>query len=77
MDALFFWPLAGFFGGIIFASIVEWRLHRFVMHKLFNVVLPLADLCLGTLMLRSRVSFARARGPAVPDVQPRMRSAAA
>jgi hypothetical protein len=45
-------------------------LHHRYMHKNFNVVLPLADLCLGTLMLRSKVCFAQARGPAVPDVQP-------
>jgi hypothetical protein len=32
-------------------------------------------LCLGTLMLRSKVAFAQARGPAVPDVQPRTRNA--
>ena len=45
-------------------------LHHRYMHKNFNVVLPLADLLLGTLMLRSRVSFAQARGPSVPNVQP-------
>jgi hypothetical protein len=43
------------------------------MNKNFNVVFPLADFCLGTLLLRSKVSFAQARGPAVPDVQPRTR----
>ncbi len=52
-------------------------LHHRYMHKNFNVVLPLWDLCLGTLMLRSKVSFAQARGPAVPDVQPRLQPAAA
>jgi hypothetical protein len=46
-------------------------LHHRYMHKNFNVVLPLADLCLGTLVLRSKMHFAQARGPAVPDVQPR------
>jgi hypothetical protein len=46
-------------------------LHHRYMHKNFNVVLPLADLCLGTLMLRSKICFAQPRGPAVPDVQPR------
>lgn len=46
-------------------------LHHRYMHKNFNVVLPLADLCLGTLLLRSRIAFPQARGPAVPDVQPR------
>jgi hypothetical protein len=46
-------------------------LHHRYMHKNFNVVLPLADMLLGTLMLRSRIRFAQATGPAVPDVQPR------
>ena len=45
-------------------------LHHRYMHKNFNVVLPLADLCLGTLLLRSKVRFAQALGPAVPNVQP-------
>ena len=45
-------------------------LHHRYMHKNFNVVLPLADLCLGTLMLRARTRFSQATGPAVPDVQP-------
>jgi hypothetical protein len=35
------------------------------------VVLPLADLCLRTLLLRSRVAFAQAQGPSVPNVQPK------
>jgi len=35
--------------------------------------LPLADLCLGTLLMRSKVSFAQAQGPSVPDVQPRVK----
>lgn len=46
-------------------------LHHRYMHKNFNVVLPLADLCLGTLLLRSKVSFAQATGPSVPNVQPK------
>ena len=46
-------------------------LHHRYMHKNFNVVLPLADLCLGTLLLRSKIRFAQAMGPSVPDVQPR------
>jgi hypothetical protein len=46
-------------------------LHHRYMGKNFNVVLPLADLCLRTLLVRSKFSFAQARGPAVPDVQPR------
>jgi hypothetical protein len=45
-------------------------LHHRYMHKNFNVVLPLADLCLGTLMLRAKTRFAQATGPTVPDVQP-------
>jgi hypothetical protein len=46
-------------------------LHHRYMHKNFNVVMPLADLCLGTLLLRSRIKFPQATGPAVPNVQPR------
>jgi len=46
-------------------------LHHRYMHKNFNVVLPLADLCLGTLMLRAKTRFLQATGPSVPDVQPR------
>jgi hypothetical protein len=46
-------------------------LHHRYMNKNFNVVLPLADLCLGTLLLRSRIRFAQASGTAVPNVQPR------
>jgi hypothetical protein len=41
------------------------------MGRNFNVVLPLADLCFRTLLLRSKVSFKQARGPAVPEVQPK------
>ncbi len=45
-------------------------LHHRYMHKNFNVVLPLADLCLGTLMYRAKTRFAQAVGPSVPDIQP-------
>jgi hypothetical protein len=45
-------------------------LHHRYMHKNFNVVLPLADLCLGTLMPRAKTRFAQATGAAVPNVQP-------
>jgi len=45
-------------------------LHHRYMHKNFNVVLPLADYFLGTLMLRAKTRFAQATGPSVPDVQP-------
>jgi hypothetical protein len=38
--------------------------------------LPLADLLLGTLMLRSKIQFPQPRNPAVPDVQPRAARAA-
>lgn len=51
-------------------------LHHRYMNRNFNVVLPLADLCLGTLMFRSKLRFAQATGPAVPDVQPRHAQAA-
>lgn len=46
-------------------------LHHRYMHKNFNVVFPLADLCLGTLMLRSKIHFPQPQGIGVPDVQPR------
>ncbi len=45
-------------------------LHHRYMHKNFNVILPIADLCMGTLLLRSRISFAQPHGPSVPDLQP-------
>jgi len=51
-------------------------LHHRYMHKNFNVVLPFADLCLGTLLLRSKVKFKQAEGPAVPNVQPKERRTA-
>jgi hypothetical protein len=56
--------------GIFFRLNGHHLLHHRYMGKNFNVVLPLADLMLGTLILRSRVAFAQARGAAVPDVQP-------
>jgi hypothetical protein len=57
--------------GIFFRLNGHHLLHHRYMGKNFNVVLPLADLFLGTLLLRSKVSFKQARGPAVPDVQPK------
>lgn len=45
-------------------------LHHRYMHKNFNVVLPIADLVLGTLLLRSKTRFAQVTGPSVPDLQP-------
>ena len=38
-------------------------LHHRYMHKNFNVVLPIADLCLGTFMARAKTHFAQATGP--------------
>jgi hypothetical protein len=46
-------------------------LHHRYMQKNFNVVLPLADLLLGTLRLRAKFHFHQAQGPAVPNVQPK------
>jgi hypothetical protein len=57
--------------GIFFRLNGHHLLHHRYMHKNFNVVFPFADFCLGTLLRRSKISFAQARGPAVPDVQPR------
>lgn len=57
--------------GIFFRLNGHHLLHHRYMGKNFNVVLPLADLCFGTLLLRSKVHFKQACGPAVPDVQPR------
>lgn len=57
--------------GLFFRLNGHHLLHHRYMRKNFNVVLPLADLCLGTLLRRSTIRFAQATGPAVPDVQPR------
>jgi len=57
--------------GIFFRLNGHHLLHHRYPVKNFNVVLPLADLCCCTLLLRSRVAFAQAQGPSVPDVQPR------
>jgi len=48
-------------------------LHHRYMQKNFNVVLPLADLLLGTLRVRAKFLFTQPQGPAVPNVQPRAR----
>ncbi len=45
-------------------------LHHRYMHKNFNVVFPLADLLLGTLLLRSKIRFPQVVGPSVPNLQP-------
>jgi hypothetical protein len=57
--------------GIFFRLNGHHLLHHRYMHKNFNVVFPLADLLLGTLLLRSPVTFKQATGPSVPNVQPR------
>lgn len=59
--------------GIFFRLNGHHLLHHRYMHKNFNVVLPLADLLLGTLQLRSKVHFQQAQGPSVPNVQPKTR----
>lgn len=43
--------------------------HRYA-RKNFNVMLPFADLCGGTLLMRAKDAFAQAHGPSVPNVQP-------
>ena len=63
--------------GIFFRLNGHHLLHHRYMGKNFNVVFPLADAVLGTLVLRSRVSFAQATGPGVPNVQPQANSLAA
>lgn len=45
-------------------------LHHRYMHKNFNVVFPLADYFLGTLILRAKTNFMQATGPSVPNIQP-------
>ncbi len=57
--------------GIFFRLNGHHLLHHRYMHRNYNVVFPIADLCLGTLLLRSKVRFKQAEGPSVPNVQPR------
>jgi len=57
--------------GIFFRLNGHHLLHHRYMHKNFNVVFPLADLLCGTLLLRSKIRFAQAESPALPNVQPR------
>ncbi|MBP9669591.1 MAG: sterol desaturase family protein [Candidatus Pacebacteria bacterium] len=45
-------------------------LHHRAQSKNMNVLFPLADWCLGTLITRAKHPFPQARGPSVPDVQP-------
>ena len=56
--------------GLFFRLNGHHLLHHRYMDRNFNVVLPLADWCFGTLLLRSKARFTQARGDAVPDVQP-------
>ena len=60
--------------GIFFRLNGHHLLHHRYMNKNFNVVLPLADSILGTLLLRSKVQFNQATGPSVPNVQPKIKS---
>lgn len=57
--------------GIFFRLNGHHLLHHRYLNKNLNVVLPLADFLMGTLLVRSPISFAQARGPSVPDVQPK------
>ncbi|MBI2475775.1 MAG: sterol desaturase family protein [Candidatus Taylorbacteria bacterium] len=59
-----------------FGSAFRWvNGHHLLHHRWpttnFNVVLPLADWILGTLLSRAKFPFMQARGPSVPDVQPK------
>ena len=62
--------------GVFFRLNGHHLLHHRYMGKNFNVVLPLADLCLGTLLTRSKIHFKQATGPCVPNVQPKTPSPA-
>ena len=57
--------------GIYFRLNGHHLLHHRYMRKNFNVVLPLADFLLGTLLRRSPTGFNQATGPSVPNVQPK------
>lgn len=57
--------------GIFFCLNGHHVLHHRYMNRNFNVVLPLADLCFRTLLLRSKVSFRQVEGPMIPNLQPR------
>lgn len=56
--------------GLFFRLNGHHLLHHRYMNRNFNVVLPLADLLLGTLLLRSMVHFKQAMGPMIPLVCP-------
>lgn len=57
--------------GIFFRLNGHHVLHHRYMNRNFNVVLPLADLCFRTLLLRSKVSFKQVEGPTIPNLQPK------
>ena len=57
--------------GIFFRLNGHHLLHHRYMGKNFNVVFPLADFCLGTLLVRSKIHFKQATGTSVPNVQPK------
>ncbi len=57
--------------GIYFRLNGHHLLHRRYMHKNFNVVLPLADLCPARCCCAQRFISKQAEGPSVPNVQPR------
>ncbi|MBI2627621.1 fatty acid hydroxylase [Candidatus Nomurabacteria bacterium] len=60
--------------GIFFRLNGHHLLHHRYMHRNFNVVLPLADWCLHTLLVRSPVSFSQPTpSKVVPNVQPKLR----
>jgi hypothetical protein len=59
--------------GIFFRLNGHHLLHHRYLNRNYNVVLPLADLILGTLLPRAKVHFKQATGPSIPDVQPRRR----
>src|SRR3990167_6650278 len=45
--------------------------HRYFRQHNFNVVLPLADWTLNTLLLRSKIAFRQPTGEMIPNVQPK------
>ncbi|KAB2661283.1 MAG: sterol desaturase family protein [Verrucomicrobia bacterium] len=63
--------------GVFFRLNGHHLLHHRYMGKNFNVVFPLADLLLGTLVIRSQIKFAQPQGPFIPNVQPKLTNHAA
>ncbi len=56
--------------GVFFRLNGHHVLHHRYPDKNLNVVLPFADLCFGTLLLRSKIPFNQVRGEMIPDLQP-------